>query len=293
MVCRICPRQCGVDRSRGERGTCGETEEIRVARAALHFWEEPCISGERGSGTVFFSGCPLGCVYCQNREIALGRSGKAVSVGRLSEIFLELQDKGAHNINLVTPTHFVPQIVAAFKGASNQGLRLPVVYNTGGYERVETLRMLEGVVDIYLPDLKYVDSGLSSRYSHAPDYFEVASKALGEMVRQAGEAQFQGELMMRGVIVRHLVLPGCAEDSKAVIRYLYGTYGDRVYLSIMNQFTPMADTGRYPELNRRVTEAEYDEVVDYATRLGVVNGFIQEGETAKESFIPAFDLEGV
>lgn len=293
MGCRLCPRRCGVERGRGERGFCGVSDEVRVARAALHVWEEPCISGERGSGTVFFSGCPLQCVFCQNREIALGRSGKEISVGRLSEIFLELQDKGAHNINLVTPTHFVPQIVRALERARGQGLRLPVVYNTGSYERVDTLRRLEGIVDIYLPDLKYVDSGLSGRYSHTADYFTWASLAIGEMVRQVGEARFQGELMKQGVIVRHLVLPGCVEDSKAVIRYLYETYGDRVYLSIMNQFTPMGDPGQYPELNREVTQEEYDEVVDYAIELGVENGFIQEGETAQESFIPAFDLEGV
>ncbi len=293
MECRLCPRECGVDRGRKVHGVCGVSDELRVARAALHAWEEPCISGERGSGTVFFSGCPLQCVFCQNREIALGRSGKEISVERLSEIFLELQDKGAHNINLVTPTHFVPQIVRALEMARVQGLRLPIVYNTGSYERVDTLRMLEGIVDIYLPDLKYVDCGLSGRYSHAKDYFAWASLAIREMVRQIGETRFQGELMIRGVIVRHLVLPGCVEDSKAVVRYLHETYGDRVYLSIMNQFTPIGDLGRYPELNRRVTEKEYDEVVDYAIELGVENGFIQEGETARESFIPAFDLEGV
>lgn len=319
MECRLCPRGCGVDRSRGNRGFCKETEELRVARAALHFWEEPCISGEAGSGTVFFSGCPLQCVYCQNREIARGFAGKSISGERLSEIFLELQEKGAHNINLVTPTHFVPQIAEALKRAKEQGLRLPVVYNTGSYERVDTLRMLEGLVDIYLPDLKYVDSGLSLRYSHAADYFEIAARAIGEMVRQVGIPQFDGErmrregssetdeelmrrkdssesdgeLMRRGVIVRHLVLPGCVEDSKSVIRYLYETYGNKIYISIMNQFTPAADLNEYPELNRRVTEEEYDAVVDYAIDLGVENGFIQEGETAQESFIPPFDLEGV
>lgn len=293
MECRLCPRRCGVDRGRRGRGFCGESEEIRVARAALHAWEEPCISGEKGSGTVFFSGCPLQCVFCQNREIALGRAGKGISVGRLGEVFLELQAKGAHNINLVTPTQFVPQIVKALEGARQQGLRLPVVYNTGSYEQVDTLRMLEGIVDIYLPDLKYVDCRLSRRYSHAEDYFEKASMAIAEMVRQTGEAQLRGELMVRGVIVRHLVLPGCVEDSKAVIRYLYETYGNRVYLSIMNQFTPTGDLKQYPELNRRVTEEEYEAVVDYAIELGVENGFIQEGETALESFIPAFDLEGV
>lgn len=293
MECRLCPRGCRADRSRGMRGFCKETESVRVARAALHFWEEPCISGEAGSGTVFFSGCPLQCVYCQNQEIARGRSGKIVSVERLAEIFLELQEKGAHNINLVTPTHFVPQIVQALERAKDQGLGLPIVYNTGSYERVEAIRMLEGLVDIYLPDLKYVDNRLSSRYSKAPDYFAAASSAIGEMVRQTGTPRFAGELMSRGVIVRHLVLPGCAEDSREVVRYLYETYGDRIYISILNQFTPMADKEEYPELNRCVTEAEYDAVVDYAIGLGVEKGFIQEGGTAQESFVPPFDLEGV
>lgn len=293
MECRLCPRNCGVDRGEGIFGFCGVGEELKIARAALHSWEEPCISGEVGSGTVFFSGCSLQCVYCQNREIAQGRWGKVISGGRLSEIFLQLQEKGAGNINLVTPTHYVPQIAAALQLAKDQGLHLPVVYNTGSYDCVDTLRMLEGLVDIYLPDLKYVDSELSRRYSKAPDYFDVASAAIGEMVRQVGEPQLEDVRMLRGVMVRHLVLPGCIRDSKAVIRYLYDTYGNRIYISILNQFTPLADPAQYPELNRRVTKREYDAVVDYAIDLGVECGFIQEGETAGESFIPPFNLEGV
>lgn len=290
----LCPRACKANRLAGARGFCGETSEIKVARAALHFWEEPCISGEAGSGAVFFSGCPLKCVFCQNSSIAAGETGKVISGERLCEIFLELQEKGANNINLVTPTHFVPQIVDALKAAKKQGLQIPIVYNTGSYEQVDTLKRLEGLVDIYLPDLKYVDKDLSLRYSHAADYFSVASAAIAEMVRQVGEPVFDGEGMMkRGVIVRHLVLPGCTEDSKAVVRYLYETYHDRIFLSIMNQFTPLKQLKEYPELNRKVTADEYDGVVDYAIDLGVENGFIQEGETAEESFIPAFDLEGV
>lgn len=295
--CRLCPRNCGVNREAGKSGVCGQTAVVKAARAALHFWEEPCISGKAGSGTVFFSGCPLHCVFCQNKAIAEGTAGKYISVERLSEIFLELQEKGANNINLVTPGHFVPQIAEALATAKRKGLYLPVVYNTGSYEYRDTLRKMEGLVDIYLPDFKYMDTALGLRYSHAADYSEVAKAAVAEMVRQTGTAVFENGdedgLMKRGTIVRHLVLPGCAEDSKAVIRYLHETYGDRIYLSIMNQFTPVSGLADYPEINRRVTKQEYKEVVDYALSIGVECGFIQEGETAEESFIPAFDGEGV
>lgn len=295
--CMLCPRNCGVNRGAGETGVCGQTDTVKVARAALHYWEEPCISGTAGSGTVFFSGCALHCVFCQNHSIANGKAGKPVTQERLSEIFLEMQEKGANNINLVTPGHFVPQIAEALKRAKEQGLVLPVVYNTGSYEHVDTIRRMEGLVDIYLPDFKYMDDALGFRYSHVGDYSRTAKAAIAEMVRQTGEAVFEGGdedgLMKRGTIVRHLVLPGCAEDSKAVIRYLYETYGDRIYISMMNQFTPMPALVDYPELNRKVTKEEYEEVVDYAISLGVECGFVQEGETAKESFIPAFDGEGV
>lgn len=295
--CRLCPRSCGVRREAGEHGVCGQTDRLKAARAALHYWEEPCISGTAGSGTVFFSGCNLHCVFCQNRSISDGTAGKNITTERLSEIFLELQEKGADNINLVTPGHFVPQIAEALERAKKNGMSLPVVYNTGSYEYVETLRQMEGLVDIYLPDFKYMDDALGQRYSHAGDYSVVAKAAITEMVRQTGSAVFEyGDedgLMKRGTIVRHLVLPGCVEDSKAVIRYLYETYGDRIYISIMNQFTPMPGLEDYPEFNRKVTEEEYGEVVDYAISLGVERGFIQEGDTAEESFIPAFDGEGV
>ena len=292
--CRLCPRNCGVDRSK-KTGFCGETNEIRAARAALHMWEEPCISGERGSGTVFFSGCVLRCVFCQNGNIADGMVGKKITIERLADIFTELQEKGAHNINLVTPTHFVPQIVEALKLAKKNGLTVPVVYNTGSYENVETIKMLEGLVDIFLPDLKYYSVELSASYSKAPDYFERASAAINEMVRQAGIPVFdENGLMKKGVIVRHLLLPGCLSDSKKVIKYLYEKYGDRIFISIMNQYTPMKGIGeKYPELDRKVRKSEYDRLVDYAIELGVENGFIQEGETATESFIPDFDMEGI
>lgn len=297
MNCNLCPRECGVDRASGQLGVCGQTEELKVARAALHYWEEPCISGEEGSGAVFFSGCPLHCVFCQNENIANGTTGKKITVPRLSEIFLELQEKGANNINLVTPGHFVPQIIKALDRARADGLFLPVVYNTSSYENVDTIRMLEGYVDIYLPDFKYMDSRLSARYSHAPDYAKVAKASVAEMVRQTGKASFlhgdEDSLIKRGTIVRHLTLPGCMEDSKSVLKYLHETYGDTIYISIMNQFTPLSNLEKYPELNRRITEEEYEELVDYAIEIGIRNGFIQEGDTAEESFIPAFDCEGV
>lgn len=268
-----------------------------AARAALHMWEEPCISGEEGSGTVFFSGCSLGCVYCQNHEIAKGESGKKITAKRLAEIFLELEEKKANNINLVTAGHYLPMVIEALDQAKSRGLKIPVVYNSGGYEKAEMIRELEGYVDIYLPDMKYWSKELAQRYSRAADYPEVARRALAEMVRQVGEPLFDDRGMMkRGVIVRHLVLPGQVKDSKEVIRYLYETYKDFIYISIMNQYTPIRQAERlekFPELKRKITAGEYDEVVDYAIYLGVENGFIQEGETAEESFIPPFDNEGI
>jgi len=292
--CTLCPRECHVDRTAGKKGYCRATDELAVARAALHMWEEPCISGEEGSGTVFFSGCPLGCIYCQNHNISRGLAGKAITTERLAEIFLELQGKGANNINLVTPSHYVPQITEALDISRRKGLTIPIVYNCSGYEKVETLKLLEGYVDIYLPDLKYISYEPAAKYSNCRDYFPVAAKAIEEMVRQAEEAKFDERgIMQKGVIVRHLALPGYLEDSKRIIKYLYETYGNRIYISIMNQYTPIIMSDVYPELNRRITEEEYKELVDYAVELGVENGFIQEGETALESFIPEFNGEGV
>lgn len=297
MKCDLCPRKCLVDRKKGEKGICGQTENLKVARAALHFWEEPCISGDAGSGAVFFSGCPLHCVFCQNENIANGTVGKEISLERLVDIFLELQEKRANNINLVTPGHFVPQIVKALDQAKKEGLTLPVVYNTSSYETVDTIKRLEGYVDIYLPDFKYMSQVLSKKYSHAPDYAEVAKAAIAEMVRQTGKAVFvngdEDNLILRGTIVRHLTLPGCMEDSMQILKYLHETYGDMIYISIMNQFTPLSNLEKYPELNRRITDEEYETLVDYAIEIGIENGFIQEGDTAEESFIPAFDCEGV
>ena len=275
-------------------GYCGVKNTLRVARAALHFWEEPCISGEEGSGAVFFTGCNLRCVYCQNYHIARAEQGKEITIERLAEIFLELQAQNANNINLVTGTHYVPQIVEALKISKEKGLKIPIVFNCGGYESVSTLQILEGLVDIYLPDFKYMDSERAKRYSHAANYPETAKDALAEMVRQQPEAVFDERgMMQKGVIVRHLMLPGGIRDSKAVVSYLYETYKDQIYLSLMNQYTPLPHVERYPEINRKLKKFEYNRLVDYAISLGVEKGFIQEGETAEESFIPAFTNEGV
>lgn len=292
--CLLCPRKCGINRSTGQTGVCGVSSEIKVARAALHYWEEPCISGKRGSGAVFFSGCSLHCVFCQNREISDGKAGKVISKERLSDIFMELADKGANNINLVTPGQYIPDIVWAVNDAKSRGMKLPIIYNTSGYENVTDLKLLEGIVDVYLPDFKYMDSTLSARYSRAKDYPSVAKKALSEMVRQQPDVVIGDAtgLIQKGVIVRQLLLPGHVNDAKAVLKYLYDTYHDHVYISMMSQFTPIA-LKDYPEINRTVTRREYERLVDYALEIGITNAFIQEGDVAKDSFIPAFDCEGV
>ncbi len=313
-ACRLCPRACGANRLKGETGYCGMTAEIRAARAALHFWEEPCISGygegspqdilsaglpesrqRKGSGTVFFSGCNLRCVYCQNREIAAGKAGREITQERLAEIFLELQEQGACNINLVTPTPYIPQIAGVLGKARASGLGIPVVCNCGGYESVRALQLLEGLVDIYLTDFKYLDPEAACQYSAAPDYPSAARAALEEMVRQAPHAVFNADgLMTAGVIVRHLLLPGRVRDACAVADYVYDTYGDAVWLSLMRQYTPMKGAAeQYPELGRTVTAREYSRWVRHVTDRGISNCFIQERGTARESFIPPFDGEGL
>lgn len=292
--CLLCPRKCGINRSTGQTGVCGVSSEIKVARAALHYWEEPCISGKKGSGAVFFSGCSLHCVFCQNREISDGKAGKVISKERLSDIFMELAVKGANNINLVTPGQYIPDIVWAVNDAKSRGMKIPIIYNTSGYENVTELKLLEGIVDVYLPDFKYMDSTLSARYSRAKDYPSVAKHALSEMVRQQPDVVIDDAtgLIQKGVIVRQLLLPGHVNDAKAVLKYLYDTYHDHVYISMMSQFTPIA-LKDYPEINRTVTRREYERLVDYALKIGITNAFIQEGDVAKDSFIPAFDCEGV
>ena len=292
--CLLCPRKCGINRSTGQTGICGVSSEIKVARAALHYWEEPCISGKRGSGAVFFSGCSLHCVFCQNREISDGKEGKVISKERLSDIFMELADKGANNINLVTPGQYIPDIVWVVNDAKSRGMKLPIIYNTSGYENVTELKLLEGIVDVYLPDFKYMDSTLSARYSRAKDYPSVAKQAISEMVRQQPGVVIDDAtgLIQKGVIVRQLLLPGHVNDAKAILKYLHDTYQDSIYISMMSQFTPIA-LKDYPEINRTVTRREYERLIDYAIKIGITNAFIQEGNVAKDSFIPAFDCEGV
>ena len=301
-ACDWCPRACGADRSGGRRGFCGADDTLRIARAALHFWEEPPISGERGSGTIFFTHCPLRCVYCQNATIADGTVGREITVGRLADICLELQEAGALNINMVTPTHYAEHIRVALADARARGLELPVVYNTSGYETVAAVRRAAGFADIWLTDFKYASAELAAAFSHAPDYPQVALAALDAMVAQTGEATFDevdGEPRMRsGIIVRHLLLPGHVEDSMAVVRLLHGRYGSAIRLSLMNQYTPIISpeapaAKAHPELLARATDEEYECLLDFADDLGVVDYYWQDGPAAEDSFIPAFDYTGV
>lgn len=294
--CELCPRRCGVDRSE-KAGFCGMGERIVAARAGLHFWEEPCISGESGSGAVFFSGCVMRCKFCQNNEISRERKGKEISVERLAEIFLELEEQGALNINLVNPTHFVPQIISSLELARKQGLRVPIVYNSGGYERVETLKMLDGLVDIYLPDVKYFNDELAVKLSSAPNYFETAMSAVSEMIRQTGKPVFDenGEIMKKGTIVRHLVLPNCYKDSVEVIKRVGERFGGEILFSLMSQYTPFGEVKTNPEfkkMNRRITTFEYQKALDAVLEAGL-QGFMQEKSSAKEEYTPSFDLTGI
>ena len=290
-ICNFCARRCGIDRSQ-HAGFCGMTEKIRIARAGLHFWEEPCISGEKGSGTVFFSGCNLRCVYCQNYEISTGGSGQEITLPRLKEIYSELIAQGAHNINLVTPTHYTDAVLASLE----EPLPVPVVYNTNGYEDVENLKRLEGKVQIYLPDLKYSNDSLAIRYSNAPGYFAAATRAIREMFRQTGRYRINEEtgLMERGIIIRHLLLPGQVENTKRVIDWVAETFepGD-VLFSLMRQYIPHGKAEDYPELNRKVTDEEYQTVEDHLFDSGIEDGFVQDEDSASKDFIPSFDGTGV
>ena len=290
--CCLCPRKCGINRYE-QKGYCGANNKLKIAHYSLHMWEEPVISGDTGSGTVFFSNCNMKCMYCQNKKISLDGYGKYTSLKRLEEIMMELQDKGANNINLVTPTHYVPQIAKVLKRIKNKSLNIPVVYNTSSYENVGTLMMMNNLVDIYLADLKYYDDELALKYSFCTDYFETATMAIDEMFRQVGGLQISEDgLLKKGVIVRVLILPGHIEDAKNIINYLYKTFGDSIIISIMNQFTPV-NKCKYDNLNRKVTDDEYNEVIDFAAELGIVNAFVQEGDAAEESFIPDFDKNNI
>ena len=287
--CNICPRKCGINRNKNELGFCKSGNKIKIARYSLHYWEEPCISGESGSGTIFFSGCNLKCIFCQNYEISINNKGKEISIERFSDICIELQNKKALNINLVTPTTYIPLIKEGLLLAKKKGLSIPIVYNTSGYESVDSLKELDGLIDIYLPDFKYFNNTLANNFSCANNYFEIASLALKEMFRQVGKPVFKNKIMKKGIIVRHLLLPNHINDSKKIIEYLYDNYKDDIYISIMNQYTPIRKIEDYKELNSTVNDKEYDELIKYALDLGIKNAFIQEGETCKESFIPDFN----
>lgn len=286
--CNICPRKCEVNREKGKVGFCKMKNKIKIAKYSLHYWEEPIISGKTGSGTIFFSGCNLKCIFCQNYKISNENIGKEISIEKLKEICLELQKMGANNINLVTGTHFLPLIKEALILAKKEGLTIPIVYNTSSYENVESLKEMDGLIDIYLPDLKYYDNFLAEDFSLASNYFEIATNAIKEMVRQTGKPIIENDIMKKGVIVRHLLLPNHLDDSKKIIKYLHDTYNENIYISIMNQYTPIKRFNKFCELNRTITDEEYDELVNYACDLNITQAFIQEGETCKESFIPDF-----
>ena len=287
--CTVCPRKCKVDRANGKTGYCGADEEIKIARAALHFWEEPCISGKSGSGTVFFSHCNMGCVFCQNYKISTLGEGRNITKNELYDTFMSLQEQGANNINLVTPTHYIPQIVDVLKYAKNNGLKIPVLYNSGGYENPDALRLLEGLIDIYLPDMKYFSDKYAILYSNAPEYFKTAKAAISEMYRQVGKFVINKDgIMEKGLIVRHLLLPGLLFDSKKILDYLIKTYKDDIFISIMSQYTPMPQVCDTPKLCKKVDRKYYDTLINYAQNIGITNAFVQDEDAASESFIPEF-----
>lgn len=292
--CNICPRNCGIDRTKINSGFCKSSDKVRVARVSLHQWEEPCISGEEGSGTVFFSGCNLNCVFCQNHDISQEGIGKEITIERLSDIFLEQQKRGANNINLVTPTHYAVQIVEALKIAKKKGLNIPVVYNSNGYEALHTLELLRGYVNVFVPDLKYFKNEYGLRYSKVTNYFSNASKAIEKMFEIAGEVEFDERgIIQKGVIIRHLMLPGLLFDSKKIVDYIHKTFGDKVYLSIMNQYTPMFKACDYKEINKPLNSKHYDSLIEYCLDIGIKNAFIQDEGTDEKSYVPEFDLRGV
>lgn len=290
MNCNLCPRKCNINRDE-KKGFCGVGNTLKIARAGLHFWEEPIISGAEGSGTVFFSGCNLKCVYCQNYDISHEGFGKEITVERLAQIFKELEDKGANNINLVTPSHYVKQIVEALRIYKPQ---IPIVYNTSGYDSVEALKQLDGLVDVYLTDLKYYSNELSKKYSKAENYFEVASKAILEMVRQQPNNVYNSNgMLIKGVVVRHMVLPGLMTDSFKVLDWILENLGEETIVSVMGQYTPYFNVEKYPEINRKLKPIEYKMVLNHFQKIGLKNGYLQSLDSASEEYIPPFNLEGV
>lgn len=284
--CNLCPRKCNINRHE-KVGFCGAKDKIKIARASLHYWEEPCISGTNGSGTIFFSNCNLKCIFCQNYEISTENVGTEITIEKFANICIDLQNKKALNINLVTPTIYVPLIVEGIKLAREKGLNIPIIYNTSGYETKETIKMLNGIIDIYMPDLKYYSDFYAIKYSNAKNYFQYAKEAINEMYKQVGKPIYENDILKKGVIIRHLLLPGLKEDSKRIIKYIYETYKDNIILSIMNQYTNIKPL-KYNNLNKKLSEKEYNEIINYAYDLGIRNAYIQEGNTQKKSFIPDF-----
>lgn len=292
--CKLCPRNCSINRLKGELGFCGANNNIKVAKVSLHKWEEPCISGSRGSGTIFFSNCNLKCVFCQNHTISSENFGREISTERLSDIFLEQQKRGAHNINLVSPIHYIPQIKSALYMAKSRGLNLPVLFNTNSYANLQSIKSLNGYIDVYLPDLKYFDDKYAIKYSNTPDYFKYASRNIAEMIQQVGKATFNKDgIIIHGVIIRHLMLPGLLFDSKKIIDYIMKNFSDSVYISLMNQYTPMYKVYKFPELNRPLNPKHYSSMIDYCISIGLNHGFIQESGTSSENFVPDFNLDGI
>ena len=289
--CMLCPRECMVNRNRGELGFCHAGNKIKIAKAYLHMWEEPPITGEKGSGTIFFSNCNLRCLYCQNYYISEEGNGVEISTERFSNVCLSLQSKGATNINLVTPTHYIPMIIDGIKLAKDKGLKIPIVYNSSGYEKTDTIKLLDGIIDVYLPDFKYYNDAYAEKYSQCLDYFKYASESIKEMVRQKGKCIFDDDgNIISGVIVRHLIIPDRIEESKKILKYLYQEFGDKIFISIMNQYTPVRKC-KFDELNKTITDKDYDEIIDYAWNIGIRNAFIQEGGTQSDSFIPKWDFK--
>jgi len=291
--CELCPRKCGVNRLSNQRGYCRAGYLVKAAKAMLHKWEEPCISSGEGSGAVFFSGCNLSCVFCQNNDISQGNEGKEISLERLSQIYLELQDNGASNINLVSPTHYIPQVIKSIENARINGLKLPVVYNSNGYENVEILKYLHGVVDIYLPDIKYYSDRFSLKYSNAKDYFKYTSLSILEMYNQVGVPVIENGIIKKGLIVRHLLLPNLLSESKKILDWIAENLPHDIYISLMSQYVPMYKADIYPEINRKVSKKSYEWLVDYALSLGLDNGFIQEFDSAEDAYTPKFNLDGI
>ncbi len=287
--CALCPRHCGADRRNGKTGFCGADDRIKTARIAPHMWEEPCISGKNGSGAVFFSHCTMKCVFCQNRKINHNGNGYYITREELAEEMLRLRDAGVHNINLVTPSHYVPQIIGALDTARARGLSLPVIYNCGGYETEDTIKALDGYIDVYMPDMKYFDDRYAIKYSAAPDYFKTCAAAIRAMLSQVGVNRFdKNGMMTRGVLVRHMLLPGLLLDSKRVIDYLHTAFGNDIYISIMSQYTPSGDLKKFPELNRKINKRAYDALVNYCVKTGIENAFVQESSSADAEYIPDF-----